>query len=66
MSGQVGTLSESFVAPFNRADVGPFSGVGPKMGPKVEVQREPFMADVTLIGLLSCMHKLVPFEFRII
>ena len=36
------------------------------MRPQIEIQRESFVAERTLEGLLSCVDKLVPFELGVV
>jgi hypothetical protein len=53
MSCQVGTLGEPFVAARVGAEIRLLSGVGPQMCFEVEIQREPFSAQITEKWLLS-------------
>jgi hypothetical protein len=66
MGCQVRRLGESLVTARVGTDVWLLSRVGSQMSPEVEIQGKPFSTEFTLERLLSCMHKLMPFELRIV
>lgn len=63
---QIGALGESLEAVWKRAYVRLFTRVRSQVSSEVEVEREPLVADVTFIGLLTSVDKLVPLEFRVV
>lgn len=63
---QIGALGESLEAVWKRAYVRLFTRVRSQVSSEVEVERKPLVADVTFIGLLPSVDKLVPLEFRVV
>ena len=49
-----------------RANVWLFARVCPQMRSQIEVQRKPLATNITLVGLLSRVHKLMSFQFRVV
>ena len=66
VSSQVARLSEPFVTVWIFAHVGLLTGMRSQMGPQVEVEREPLVAECTLERLLSRVDQLMSLEFRVV
>lgn len=66
MRCQITALSKSFVTVVEPTDIRLLPCMGPIVSAKIEVQREFLSTYVSSERLLSCVDKLVPFEFRVI
>jgi hypothetical protein len=63
---QVRFLVEPFIARGVGAAEWLFSGMNSQMSFEVKVEAELLAADLTLVGLLPCVHKHVSFQFGVV
>lgn len=66
VSSQIRALGEPLEAVWKRAYVRFFTCVRSQVSSEVEVERKPLVTDVTFVGLLTGVDKLVPLEFGVV